>query len=144
MPTLKRYSVALGGMPQRLLYATFWIAHAKCMRKEKWLRKIRSHFRIVSSRYVRSEIESSGNSGSAVAQRPIRGTSPLRIAISAFAISTRSMMASRRLKRVDVGERATVAVLDILALWLWGADGCPRCLESDLMYTRYQNNGFVC
>src|ERR1700761_8678074 len=72
------------------------------------------------------------------------GTSPLRIFDSAQAISRPSSLASRRPNRVSEAGRAMVAVLDMFTLWYAERRRPSQCVESDLMYTRYHNNGFVC
>jgi hypothetical protein len=59
------------------------------------------------------------------AQRPKRGTSPLRMAVSAQASSHRSIVLKSRPNSVLEGEKAMVADLDMVALWLPGGDGHP-------------------
>ena len=54
-------------------------------------------------------------------QRPIYGTSPLRMFDSAQAISNRSSLTKSRPKSVSEAGRAMVAVLAIFTLWLCGA-----------------------
>ena len=74
-------------------------------------------------------------------QRPIRGRSPLRIAIRAFAISTRSTKARNRPKIDGESGRALVALGVKEDIWfsLVGAgQHLPASFEREFRYTRCQ------
>ena len=136
-------------MPQRLLSATIWTACTRCVKDSRGPRKkmapegsgAKSREEVVRAATRKSCVR---EAEFAKPQRPKRGRSPLRFAIFALAIKARSMAARMRPNRLEEGERAIAAVLDILGSQVAGRRWPSRRVESDLMYTRCQYNGFVC
>lgn len=72
------------------------------------------------------------------AQRPKCGRSPLRLAISALFIRSRSIAASRRPNRELEGASAIAAVLDIDVPFCWRPATRRLIIWEQFMYTRYQ------
>ena len=120
-------------MPQRLLSATIWIACTRCAKQQREAAQkngsgksgAKSWEEVLESSSAAPRESRVRTAAFANSQRPKGGRSPLRFAIFALAIKARSMAARRRPNRLEEGERAIAAVLDIWALGLRGGGGHP-------------------
>lgn len=139
-------------MPQRLLSATIWIACTRCAKQQreaaqkKWLRKIRSQ--VLGGSLGVVERDSSGVARQKSGIRKLSETEVRQIAVA-----VRNLRAGHQ-SAVDGGEEAAEQArggrkgdcggLGHLGSRVAGRRWPSRRFEREVMYTRCQNNGFVC
>src|SRR6185312_8534235 len=134
-------------MPQRLLSTISWTEkrrRTRRVRNEKWLRKNSEPFSRQRFRFVRETKAMIQETRSARSKTEVRNV----------AVANRDVRVDHQ-QAVDAGQQSAeqgdggrkgdnCGLGHCELFWFCGQRWLSRCFQTDLMYTTYQNNAFVC